>query len=76
MVVGKRGIYLGASILMLVGMFWNMHVPNYAQFMVSRIFQGIGWGAFESLVALSVKDMYFVSDRWMFRRNEMLTRKN
>ena len=60
--VGKRGIYLGSSVLLLVGAIWNMHVyQSYAQFMVSRLFQGVAWGAFESLVLISVKDMFFVS---------------
>jgi len=59
--VGKRGIYLGSSVLLLAGALWNMHVyQSYAQFMVSRILQGVAWGAFESLVLISVKDMFFV----------------
>ena len=60
--IGKRGIYLVSSILMLLAAVWNMHITsNYAEFMVARIFQGIGWGAFEALVAESINDMFFVS---------------
>lgn len=60
--IGKRAIYLVSSILMLLAAVWNMHVTsNYAEFMVSRIFQGIGWGAFEALVAGSINDLFFVS---------------
>ena len=59
--VGKRGIYLTSSVLLLAGAIWNMHVEqSYAQFMVSRIFQGVAWGAFESLVLTSFNDMFFV----------------
>lgn len=59
--VGKRGIYLGSASLMLVGALWNMHVyGSYGQFMVSRIFQGIGWGMYEALVSSSIADMFFV----------------
>lgn len=59
--VGKRGIYLASSLLLLAGAIWNMHVEqSYAQFMVSRLFQGVAWGAFESLVLTSFKDMFFV----------------
>ena len=59
---GKRGIYLGSSLLMLIGALWNMHVyDSYAQFMVARIFQGIGGGMFESLISSSIADMFFVS---------------
>ncbi|TVY12696.1 putative MFS-type transporter protein, partial [Lachnellula arida] len=62
--VGKRGIYLASSLLLLGGAIWNMHVEqSYAQFMVSRLFQGIAWGAFESLVLTSFKDMFFVHQR-------------
>jgi nitrate/nitrite transporter NarK len=62
--IGKRGIYIVSAVLMLVGAIWNMHVyESYAQFMVSRLFQGISWGAYESLVLISVKDMFFVGTR-------------
>ncbi|KAL2061545.1 hypothetical protein VTL71DRAFT_6922 [Oculimacula yallundae] len=61
---GKRGIYLGSSLLMLIGALWNMHVyGSYAQFMVSRIFQGIGWGMFEALISGSIADLFFVHER-------------
>ncbi|KAL5318249.1 hypothetical protein ACEPPN_013308 [Leptodophora sp. 'Broadleaf-Isolate-01'] len=61
---GKRGIYLGSSLLMLIGALWNMHVyDSYAQFMVARIFQGIGWGMFEALISSSISDMFFVHER-------------
>lgn len=60
--VGKRGIYLVSSVLMLLAAVWNMHVKsNYAEFMASRIFQGIGWGFFEALIADSITDLFFVS---------------
>ncbi|KAK0118376.1 hypothetical protein ONS95_012665 [Cadophora gregata] len=62
--IGKRGIYLGSSFLMLIGALWNMHVyDSYAQFMVARIFQGIGWGMFESLISSSIADIFFVHER-------------
>jgi MFS family permease len=58
---GKRGFLLGGTILALIGALWNMHVyGSYAQFMVSRILQGIGWGIFEALGKEVVDDMFFV----------------
>lgn len=58
---GKRGWLLGGTVLALVGALWNMHVyGSYAQFMVSRIFQGIGWGVFEALAGLVIEDLFFV----------------
>jgi len=60
--IGKRTIYILSGALMLIGAMWNMHVvSSYAQFMVSRLFQGIGWGATEGLVLVSIRDIFFVS---------------
>ncbi|KAE8441569.1 hypothetical protein EG329_004688 [Mollisiaceae sp. DMI_Dod_QoI] len=62
--IGKRGIYLLSSITMLLAAVWNMHVTSsYAEFMISRIFQGLGWGSFEALVAGSITDLFFVHER-------------
>jgi hypothetical protein len=58
---GKRSLYLLSGIIMLGSALWNMHVEgSYSQFMVSRIFQGVGWGMTESLVIGSIRDMFFV----------------
>lgn len=59
-VIGKRTIYLVGGVLMLIGALWNMHAGTFAQFMASRLFQGIGWGLTESLVAGSIRDIFFV----------------
>jgi MFS family permease len=59
--IGKRAIYVASGLLMLAGALWNMHIASsYAAFMVSRIFQGIGWGACEGLIVVSIRDIYFV----------------
>ncbi|TVY32048.1 putative MFS-type transporter, partial [Lachnellula occidentalis] len=59
--LGKRGVYLASSVLLLAGAIWNMHVgQSYAQFIVARCFQGVAWGAFESLVLTSFEDMFFM----------------
>ena len=47
--------------MMLIGSLWNMHAPSYGQFMVSRILQSFAWGAFDTLVVVSVRDVFFVS---------------
>jgi MFS family permease len=58
---GKRGLYLLSAITMLLASVWNMHIiSSYGAFMVSRIFQGMGWGTFEALVAGSISDLFFV----------------
>lgn len=62
-VIGKRSIYVVGGILMLVGALWNMHAQGFAQFMVSRLFQGIGWGMTEALMMDSIRDIFFVHER-------------
>lgn len=60
-VTGKRVLMLVAGILMFVGSMWNMHIMDvYAEFMVARCFQGVGWGVFDALVAGGVEDLFFV----------------
>ncbi|KAJ8061984.1 hypothetical protein OCU04_009767 [Sclerotinia nivalis] len=61
MMVGKRLIFIFAAALMLVGGLWNMHVRSYGQFLVGRMMEGVGWGAFEGLVGGAVGEMYFES---------------
>ncbi|QSZ33157.1 hypothetical protein DSL72_002743 [Monilinia vaccinii-corymbosi] len=61
MKVGKRSILIFASMLMLAGSLWNMHVEGFWQFLGGRMFQGLGWGAFEGLGRRAVGDMYFES---------------
>lgn len=58
---GKRAIHIGATLLMLIGSVWNMRImDSYTQFMFSRIFQGVGWGAFEGIAIISVRDIFSV----------------
>ncbi|KAI9651368.1 hypothetical protein NHQ30_001409 [Ciborinia camelliae] len=61
MKMGKRGIFIFSSGLMLVGSLWNMHVGSFGQFLVGRMMEGVGWGAFEGLVGGAVGEMYFKS---------------
>jgi Na+/melibiose symporter-like transporter len=59
--VGKRGIYLGSSVVLLVAALGNMHVfGSYGAFMFTRCLQGLAWGSFEGLVASSIDDLFFV----------------
>jgi hypothetical protein len=60
-VIGKRSIYIVGGLLMLGGALWTMHIKeSFAQFMVSRLFQGVGWGATEGLMVKSIQDLFFV----------------
>ncbi|KAK7928247.1 MFS-type transporter [Apiospora marii] len=57
---GKRPVYLAATTLLWIGVVWGSQVvDSYGQNMASRVFQGMGWGVFESLVLGSLQDTFF-----------------
>lgn len=62
---GKRPLYLASAVLLFVGTMWAITVPtkSFGQCMAARIFQGLGWGAFDVLVLGSVHDTYFEHER-------------
>jgi MFS family permease len=61
-ICGKRPLYLASLLLVFIGTVWNTNVAtNYGQCMAARVFQGLGWGAFDTLVLGSIQDTYFVS---------------
>lgn len=61
-ICGKRPLYLASLLLVFVGVVWNTKVgSSYARCMAARVFQGLGWGAFDTLVLGSIQDIYFVS---------------
>lgn len=60
-VIGKRSLYVVGGVLMLIGALWNMQIEaSFAQFMVSRLIQGIGWGMSEALILGSIGDLFLV----------------
>lgn len=59
---GRRPVYLVSAFLIFIGVVWNTKIStSYAQFMTARIFQGLGWGAFDTMLMGSIMDTYFVS---------------
>lgn len=59
---GKRPVYLVSMTLVFIGSMWNMRtLDSYRQCMAARVFQGLGWGAFDTLVLGSIYDTFFVS---------------
>lgn len=59
---GRRPIYLASFVLIFIGSIWNMTAGDkYGSCMGARVFQGLGWGAFDTLIMGSIQDMYFVS---------------
>ncbi|KAI0469593.1 hypothetical protein F4859DRAFT_136103 [Xylaria cf. heliscus] len=61
---GKRPVYLVSMVLMFIGSAWNIDTRGqFAQNMAARIFQGLGWGAFDTLVLSSILDTFFEHER-------------
>ncbi|TWU72759.1 hypothetical protein ED733_002612 [Metarhizium rileyi] len=61
---GKRPVYLVSTFFLFVGTIWNMTAgDDYGSCLGARIFQGLGWGAFETLVLGSIQDTYFEHER-------------
>ncbi|KAK7957160.1 uncharacterized protein PG986_006382 [Apiospora aurea] len=57
---GKRPVYLFSTAFVWIGVIWGSQVvDSFGQNMASRVFQGIGWGAFETLVLGSLQDTFF-----------------
>ncbi|OAA66805.1 major facilitator superfamily transporter [Niveomyces insectorum RCEF 264] len=58
---GKRPLYLASAVLLFAGSLWNLRAPgtSFAQCMAARVFQGLGWGAFDTLVLGTIHDTYF-----------------
>ncbi|KAK8868484.1 major facilitator superfamily transporter [Apiospora arundinis] len=57
---GKRPVYLVSTAFLWIGVVWGSQtVGSFGQNMASRVFQGIGWGAFETLVLGSLQDTFF-----------------
>lgn len=57
---GKRPVYLVSIILVFGGAIWNATATSANSFLGSRILQGFGLGAFETIVPSTIGDMYFV----------------
>ncbi|TGJ85811.1 hypothetical protein E0Z10_g2957 [Xylaria hypoxylon] len=61
---GKRPVYLGSMALVFIGSAWNINTRGeFSQNMAARIFQGLGWGAFDTLVLGSILDTFFEHER-------------
>lgn len=59
---GRRPVYLVSAVLIFIGVVWNANIStSYGQYMAARIFQGLGWGAFDTMLVGSIMDTYFVS---------------
>ncbi|PHH59380.1 hypothetical protein CDD81_3339 [Ophiocordyceps australis] len=61
---GKRPVYLVSALVLLIGCAWNATTrDSYGACMGARVLQGLGWGAFDTLVIASIQDTYFEHER-------------
>ncbi|KIJ39476.1 hypothetical protein M422DRAFT_49621 [Sphaerobolus stellatus SS14] len=58
---GRRPVYLTAALLLFFGTIWSGLSQGLQSFTGSRIIQGFGVAAFESVMTASIGDIYFVS---------------
>ncbi|KAI7918037.1 hypothetical protein M0657_007776 [Pyricularia oryzae] len=62
-VYGKRPVYLAATAVIFFSSIWNAAATDFGNALAARIFQGMGWGVFDSLVLGSIHDTFFEHER-------------
>jgi len=60
---GHRIVYLGSVSLMFVSCIWCAASPTLPSIRASRVFQGFGMSALQSLVASTIEQIYFIHER-------------
>ncbi|KLU82285.1 hypothetical protein MAPG_01359, partial [Magnaporthiopsis poae ATCC 64411] len=60
---GKRPLYIAGMLAMFLGSIINAAAQDFGAAMAARVFQGIGWGVFDSLVLGTIHDVYFEHER-------------
>ncbi|TFK41975.1 MFS general substrate transporter [Crucibulum laeve] len=60
---GHRIVYFYSVSLMFISCIWCAVSPNMASIRASRVFQGFGMSALQSLVASTIEQIYFVHER-------------
>ncbi|KAF8899280.1 MFS general substrate transporter [Infundibulicybe gibba] len=60
---GHRIVYISSVTLMFISCIWCAVSPNMASIRASRVFQGFGMSALQSLVASTIEQIYFVHER-------------
>ncbi|KAH8099796.1 MFS general substrate transporter [Cristinia sonorae] len=60
---GHRVVYLGSVSLMFISCIWCAASPTLTSIRASRVFQGLGMSALQSLVATTIEQVFFVHER-------------
>ncbi|PFH60993.1 hypothetical protein XA68_18466 [Ophiocordyceps unilateralis] len=63
--LGKRPLYLASAVVALIGCVWSAATADdgFASSVGARVLQGLGWGAFDTLLLGSIQDTYFEHER-------------
>lgn len=59
-ILGKRSAYVISTVILFATTVWNAKVTSFNEFLACRTVEGLGNGAYESIVISSVGDLYFV----------------
>ncbi|KAH8892705.1 MFS transporter-like protein [Thozetella sp. PMI_491] len=63
-IYGKRLVYIFTTVLLLVSCCWAAASNSYGSLVASRVFQGLGMGAFFALAGTdSINDIFFIHER-------------
>ncbi|TFK46315.1 putative cycloheximide resistance protein [Heliocybe sulcata] len=60
---GRRPVFLISMLLLFTCSIWSAVSQGLPSFLVSRVFQGFGMAAYESLVTATIGDVFFVHQR-------------
>ena len=58
--LGKRGIYIICTAILLSTCVWVTQVSSFGGLLAARSVQGLGNGAYDSIVISSIGDLFFV----------------
>ncbi|GJJ13040.1 hypothetical protein Clacol_007289 [Clathrus columnatus] len=60
---GRRPCYIAAALITLIANIGGSFTTSYAGLMVSRVFQGFGSGAPNTMAAVTIADIFFLHER-------------
>ena len=59
--LGKRPVYILCTVILFFTTVWMTQVNSFNELLAARTVQGLGNGAYESIVISSIGDLFFVS---------------
>ncbi|KAL4940607.1 hypothetical protein BDV06DRAFT_230196 [Aspergillus oleicola] len=60
---GRKVIYIAALIIVMASALWNAYLHGTAQWYLSSLVSGIGQGAYQAIIQLTVFDVFFAHQR-------------